>query len=47
MFISRLLRKSELNYSTIEKELLSIVWAIQSFRHFLYANTIEFLVWFT
>jgi hypothetical protein len=43
-FASRLLRKSELNYSTIEKELLAIIFSVNIFRHYLYASAVEFLV---
>lgn len=36
------LNQAERHYSTVEKELLSIVWAIKHFRPYVYGN--EFLV---
>ena len=42
-FASRMLNKCELNYSTIEKELLAIVWGVQHYRPYLYGR--EFTIY--
>lgn len=38
MFISRTLNKTEENYATNEKEMLAIIWALNSLRNFLYGT---------
>jgi len=42
-FVSRTLNDHEQNYSTIEKELLAIVWATKYFRPFLYGVPFDIL----
>ncbi|GBP06331.1 Retrovirus-related Pol polyprotein from transposon opus [Eumeta japonica] len=38
-FISRTLNKAEEHYATNEKEMLAIIWALQSLRNYLYGST--------
>lgn len=42
-FASRTLNKAEINYATIEKELLSIVWSTKHFRPYLYGRRFTIL----
>jgi len=36
--ISRTLKDREINYATNERELLAIVWALDTLRHYLYGK---------
>lgn len=40
-YVSRTLNEHELNYSTIEKECLGIVWYLKQFRPYIYGRKIE------
>lgn len=42
-FISKVLNKTQQNYSTIERELYAIVFAVDSFRHYIYG--FEFIIY--
>ncbi|CAK1604464.1 unnamed protein product [Parnassius mnemosyne] len=42
-YASRTLNESEVNYSTIEKELLAVVWATKYFRPYLFGRTFKIL----
>ena len=43
-FASRLLSKAEKNYSTMDREALGMVYAVQKFRHYLLATPFIFYV---
>ena len=42
-FASRSLNKAEINYSTIEKELVAIIFAVGHFRPYLYGSKFSFI----
>jgi hypothetical protein len=44
VYASKLLNKVKHNYSTIEKEALAMVFALQKFRHYLLGNKFVFYV---
>lgn len=42
-YISRTLNNHEVNYSTVERELLAIVWAVKQFRPYLYGRRFKII----
>ena len=42
-FASKSLGEAETRYSNIERELLGVVWAIEHFNHYTFANTVHII----
>ena len=42
-FASKSLSEAETRYSNIERELLGVVWAIEHFNHYTFANTVHII----
>ena len=42
-FASKSLSEAETKYSNIERELLGVVWAIEHFNHYTFANTVHII----
>lgn len=43
VYISRILKGAELNYSVSEKEMLAVIWAIKQFRCYIYGTIFEII----
>jgi hypothetical protein len=44
MYLSRLFNFTEKNYTTIDREVLAVVYALHKFRHYLLGNMFTFYV---